>query len=132
MENDVNDVPRIRALVVDDNEDISEPLALLLRRNGYETVTASSGFEAIEKCGAGDFDVIISDIGMPRMNGYELAKKLRETKSCKTTIIIALTGYSFYDDRNRALQSGFDDLIVKPFGPRSLLATIERLRKTKR
>jgi len=130
MESDEVVAPQIRALVVDDNEDISESLAMLLRRNGYAVETASSGFEAIEKCDASGFEVIISDIGMPQMNGYELARKLRQ--SCKSTVMIALTGYSIFGDRNRALAAGFDGLVIKPPAPHSLIALIERLRKNRK
>lgn len=126
----INDGPQIRVLVVDDNDDIRDALAMLLQRNGYAVETAESAFEAIGKCGAGDFEVIISDIGMPQMNGYELARKLR-AGGCKATVMIALTGFSIYGDRARALEAGFDDLVIKPVGPRSMIAMIERLRKRK-
>jgi CheY-like chemotaxis protein len=134
MENDENNAPQIRALVVDDNDDIRDALAMLLQRNGYLVETAASAFEALEKCDgedARDFDVIISDIGMPQMNGYELAQKLR-AKGLKATVMIALTGYSIFGDRERALTAGFNDLVIKPVGPHSLIATIERLRKRRK
>jgi CheY-like chemotaxis protein len=130
MEKSVNEAPQNRALVVDDNDDIREMLALLLRRNGYAVETAASAFEALDKCAAAEFDVIISDIGMPMMNGYELVKELR-IKGCKATVL-ALTGYLIFGDRDRALQAGFDDLVTKPVGPRSLIALIERLRKNRK
>jgi DNA-binding response OmpR family regulator len=131
MESDVNAVPQIRVLVVDDNEDIAEMLATILRQSGYEADAALSAIAAIEKCHAGEFEVIISDIGMPGMNGYELARHLR-ANGHETTVIIALTGFSIYGDRDRALEAGFDDLITKPVGPRSLLATVERLIKRRK
>lgn len=118
-----------RALVVDDDDDIAEMLAQLLRRNGYAVQTASSAAEAIETCEASDFDVIISDIAMPRVSGYELARKLRAMPALKNTVMIAITGLSIYDDRNRALSAGFDEQMRKPFGVVNLLTTIERLRK---
>jgi CheY-like chemotaxis protein len=126
-----NDVPQNRALVVDDNDDIREILAMLFRRKGYAVETAASAFEAIEKCNAGEFEVIISDIGMPRMNGYEMARKLR-TKGCKASVMIAMTGFSIFGDRARAIAAGFDDLVMKPSGPHSLIALIERLRKNRK
>ena len=121
----------MRALVVDDQDDIAEVLAMLLQRNGYEVETASSAFEAIEKCGAGNFDIILSDIGMPGMNGFELVRKLRQTEGGARLVIIAVTGYAVYDDRKRALHAGFDEVVTKPVGVHSLLVTIERLKKTK-
>jgi len=128
-------VPQNRVLVVDDNEDVLEATAMLLRRSGYVVETASSAFEALERFTGTDGDeicVLISDISMPGMNGYELARQLRQLPQCKTVVMIALTGLSIYGDRARALAAGFDDLIVKPIGPRSLIATIERLRKSRR
>ncbi len=122
-----------RALVVDDNDDILEMLAMLLRRENYDVETASSAFEAIEKFKSDElFCVVLSDIGMPGMNGYELARQLRALPQCKHTVMIAVTGLSVYGDRKRALEAGFDDLCLKPFGPHSLLATIERLRRNKK
>ena len=122
-----------RALVVDDYEDIAEFIAVLLRRNGYAVETASSGAEALEKCQANDcdFDIILSDLAMPGMNGYELARKLKASGRCKRTAMIAVTGLTIYGDRRRALEAGFDDLITKPFGPLSLIAMIERHSKAK-
>lgn len=125
----------LRALVVEDNDDIAEFLALLLQRNGYQVEIASSGaaaIAAIDKVqGSESFCLIISDIGMPGMNGYELARTLRHLPECETVVMIALTGYSIYEDRARALRAGFDGLIVKPVGPRSLMATIERLQRSR-
>jgi CheY-like chemotaxis protein len=121
-----------RALVVDDNDDHSEMLAMLLRRKGYEAETASSGAEALEKCATGSFDLIISDVGMPVMNGYELARQLRLLPECKTAVLLAVTGYSIFGDRNRARNAGFDDLIAKPIGPRTLIAWVERLLKSRK
>jgi len=122
----------MRALVVDDNDDIAEMLAMLLRRNGYETETASSAFEALAKVHGSDFFcVIISDIAMPGMNGYELARKLRTLPECKNAVMISVTGLSIHGDRERALAAGFDEHIVKPVGALSLVATINRLRKAK-
>lgn len=119
-----------RALVVDDDDDICRMLAMLLRRHGYLVETASSAFEAIEKftvTRSAGFCLVISDIGMPGMNGYELARKLRTLQGCKTTVMIALTGFSIYGDRKRALDAGFNDLVVKPYGARGLIALIDRL-----
>jgi len=121
-----------QALVVDDNDDLLELLATLLRHEGYTVETASSGFEAIEKFQQGGFCVVLSDIGMPVMNGYELARKLRSLPECKKTVMIAITGFQIYGDRARALAAGFDDLFTKPIAMRSLLATVERLRRDKK
>lgn len=122
----------VRVLVVDDYDDISEMLAMMLRRNGYEAETASSALEAIEKCQAGAYEVILSDIGMPVMSGYELARKLRTLPGYKLIAMIALTGLTVFGDRKGALAAGFDERLTKPVGERTLITTIERLLKAKR
>jgi two-component system CheB/CheR fusion protein len=120
----------MRALVVDDDGDIAELLAILLRRHGYEVETAESGFEAIDKCAVGGFDLILTDIGMPRMNGFELVRKLRET--CTSTVIIAVTGLAIHDDRKRAIHLGFDEVLTKPVSEQVLMTTIRQAGRTKK
>jgi CheY-like chemotaxis protein len=119
---------RPRALVVDDAPDVTEMLSLLLQHAGYEVVTVYSGQQALDAALGGEFDVIVSDIGMPGMNGYELAESLRSDARYSATPMIAVTGFSMYDDRDRALASGFDAFITKPVNPRDLLSLVERLR----
>ncbi len=117
-----------RALVVDDAPDISEMLAMLLRHEGYEVVTASSALGALDAARDEHFDVIVSDIGMPGMNGYELAGALRALPDYSAVPMIAVTGFAMYGDRERALQSGFNAFITKPLNPMALVEIIERLR----
>ena len=117
-----------RALVVDDARDVTEMIAMFLRHAGYEPVMAFNAAEALDAARTENFDVVVSDIGMPGMNGYELAVALRELPSYRTTPMIAVTGYSMYDDRGRALQSGFNAHLTKPINPMALLELIERLR----
>jgi CheY-like chemotaxis protein len=117
-----------RALVVDDVADVMEMIGLFLRHAGYEVAMAASGPEALEVARAEHFDIIVSDIGMPGMNGYELAQKLRALPHCITVPMIAVTGFSVYDDKGRALQCGFNAHLTKPINPMALLELIERLR----
>lgn len=117
-----------RALVVDDAQDVTEMIAMFLQHAGYESVMAFSAMEALDAARTGQFDVIVSDIGMPGMNGYELAVALRELPSYHSIPMIAVTGFSMYDDRGRALQSGFNAHLTKPINPMTLLKLIERLR----
>lgn len=117
-----------RALVVDDAPDVTEMIAMLLRHAGYEAVMAFNAPEALDAARTEQFDVIVSDIGMPGMNGYELAVALRELPSYSTVPMIAVTGFSMYDDRGRALQSGFNAQLTKPINPMTLLELIESLR----
>lgn len=117
-----------RALVVDDAPDVTEMLALFLQHAGYETVMAFSAHEALEVARDARFDVVVSDIGMPGMNGYELAQALRGLEAYREVPMIAVTGFSAFDDRGRALKSGFNAHLTKPVNPASLLELIQRLR----
>jgi CheY-like chemotaxis protein len=119
---------RPQALVVDDNPDITDMLALFLHYSGYEVATASSAVTALNKAQAKHFDVIISDIGMPEMSGYELAQALRELPEYRTVPLVAVTGFAMYDDRDRALQAGFDAHLSKPIDPVTLAQIISHLR----
>lgn len=123
-----SDLERKRhALVVDDVADVTDMLAVLLTHAGYEVVTADSAAAAIEAAQAHHFDVIISDIGMPRMNGYDLAKALRKLPEYETVPMVAITGFSMFDDRARSLDAGFNAHLTKPIEPRALLDLIGRL-----
>ena len=118
-----------RALVVDDAPDVTEMIALFLQFAGYETTMAFSAPAALEMARSEQFDVIVSDIGMPGMNGYELAEALRNMPDYSTVPMIAVTGVSAFDDRGRALRSGFNAHMTKPINPASLLELIQRLRE---
>ena len=115
------------ALVVDDVADVTEMLSVLMTHAGYEVSTASSAPEAIALAREHQFDVVISDIGMPEMNGYELAKAIRLLPGYETVPLVAVTGYSMFDDRNRSLTSGFTEHVTKPIDPRAFLELIEQL-----
>jgi len=116
-----------RALVVDDVRDVTDMLSVLLTHAGYEVSTASSAREAIDLAHRQSFDMIISDIGMPEMNGYELARALRSLPDYQTVPMVAVTGYSMFDDRDRSLNAGFDEHVTKPIDPRAFLELIEQL-----
>ena len=116
-----------RALVVDDAPDVTEMLAMLLRYAGYDVVTVFSAFDAFETARGEQFNVVISDIGMPGMNGYELAEALRSLPDYGSVPMIAVTGFAMYDDRDRALESGFNAFLTKPINPMDLIDLIKRL-----
>jgi two-component system, chemotaxis family, CheB/CheR fusion protein len=115
------------ALVVDDVADVTEMLEILLSHAGYQVVTASSARDALAAAQRNQFDVVISDIGMPEMNGYELAKALRASPGYENIPMIAVTGYSMFNDREQSLRSGFTAHMTKPIDPRALLDLIEQL-----
>lgn len=117
-----------RALVVDDAPDVTEMIAMFLQHVGYEAVMAFSASEALEAAQRDHFEVIVSDIGMPGMNGYDLAVALRALPDYSDVPMIAVTGFSMYDDRGRALASGFNAHMTKPINPMALLDLIKSLR----
>ena len=117
-----------RALIVDDAPDVTEMLAMFLQHAGYEAVMAFSAIEALETAQHEHFEVIVSDIGMPGMNGYDLAVALRALPEYSDVPMIAVTGFSMYDDRGRALESGFNAHMTKPINPMALLDLIKSLR----
>jgi CheY-like chemotaxis protein len=121
--------PRERrsALVVDDVADVTEMLAVVLSHAGYSVVTAASAPAALKAARERQFDVIISDIGMPEMNGYQLAREMRMMPGYETVPMVAVTGYSMFDDKERSTNAGFNAHMTKPIDPRALLDLIEQL-----
>jgi len=117
------------ALVVDDVADVTEMISLFLQHAGFKVITADSAENALALARRQSFDIVISDIGMPFMNGYELAEALRKLPDYSRVPLIAVTGYSMYDDRERALQSGFNAHLIKPIDPSALLDLITELRQ---
>lgn len=118
---------RRSALVVDDVADVTEMLAVVLSHAGYSVVTAASAPAALKAARERQFDVIISDIGMPEMNGYQLAREMRQLPGYATIPMVAVTGYSMFDDKERSTNAGFNAHMTKPIDPRALLDLIEQL-----
>jgi CheY-like chemotaxis protein len=114
-------------LVVDDVPDVTEMIELLLKHAGYDVSTADSAQDALHLARLNHYDLVISDIGMPEMNGYELAAALRELAAYNKTPLIAVTGYSEYDDRGRAVRAGFNVHLTKPIEPAQLLTLMREL-----
>jgi len=121
--------PRTRrtALVVDDVADVTEMLAVVLTHAGYSVVTAASAPAALKAARERQFDVIISDIGMPEMNGYQLAREMRTMPGYEIVPMVAVTGYSMFDDKERSINAGFNAHMTKPIDPRALLELIDQL-----
>jgi PAS domain S-box-containing protein len=101
-------------LIVDDNQDAADSLALLLRRRGQEVRTAYDGPAALDLARAQPPDVVLLDIGMPGMDGLEVARRLRLDLGLKQALLVALTGYGQDEDRRRSQEAGFDTHLVKP------------------
>lgn len=123
--NEIRVTPQIsveyrRILVVDDNIDVANSLVLMLNLLGHTTESAYDGFKALEMIEAFNPDLILLDIGMPGLNGYETAKKIRKHFIEKKIILIALTGWGQEEDRKRSQEAGFDFHITKPLQPNVL------------
>lgn len=116
-----------RALIVDDVLDVLDMLRALLIHAGFDVVTANSAPAAVNAAREDQFDVIISDIGMPGMNGYELARVLRALPGYEGVPMVAVTGYSSFGDRGKAMNAGFTAHMTKPIDPQSLLDLLESL-----
>ena len=113
-----------RVLVVDDNVDSATSLMLLLQTMGHEVESAYDGVEALEAAQRFAPDTVVLDIGLPRMNGYEVARRLRE-QSDRHYQLIALTGWGQQEDRERAQEAGFDHHLVKPVDVDQLARLLE-------
>ena len=116
-----------RILVVDDNRDSATSLATFLQLSGNETHTAFDGIEALEKTAALQPDVVLLDIGMPKLNGYEAARRIRAQSFGKKIVLIAVTGWGQEDDQLKAREAGFDCHMVKPVDPAALIETLALL-----
>ena len=114
-----------RVLIVDDEEDARELLALVLRRNGAHTDAVGSVREALAQLERDEYDVVVSDIGMPEQDGYVLARTLRSHPR-RPRVLVALTAYARAEDRRAALSSGFDGHAAKPIEPAELVQTLAR------
>jgi signal transduction histidine kinase/ActR/RegA family two-component response regulator len=125
-------VPRLRLLVVDDNEDAAETLGLLLELNGNDVRIAHDGSSALATIGDYKPSVVLLDIGMPGMDGYEVARRVRAQPEWKDLVLIALTGWGQEEDRRRSQEAGFNHHLTKPVDLDILLALLSDLRPADR
>jgi signal transduction histidine kinase/ActR/RegA family two-component response regulator len=116
-----------RIVVVDDNRDSADALAMLLQVYGYETDTAYDGVQGVEAAERLRPDAVLLDIGMPRLNGYDACRCIREKPWGKSLVLIAMTGWGQEEDRRRTIEAGFDAHIVKPVEPTDLIKLIASL-----
>ncbi len=112
--------PACRVLVVDDNRDSADSLAMALQLQGHDVHTAYDGAAAVEAALALLPDVILLDIGLPKLNGYDAARRIREQPRGKEMILVALTGWGQEEDHRRSREAGFDHHLVKPADPLAL------------
>jgi two-component system CheB/CheR fusion protein len=109
--------PRRRILVVDDNADAAESLAMLLRLEGQEVRVAHDGPSALEAARDYRPEIAFLDIGMPGLDGYEVARRLRQEPGLEKVVLVALTGWGQEEDRRRSREAGFDRHFIKPVEP---------------
>ncbi len=107
----------IHILLADDNVDFANSLAPLLVARGHEVRVARDGAEALRAAADFNPDFAFLDIGMPKVHGYEVARRLRSDPGTSECVLVAVTGWGQEDDRNRAREAGFDRHLVKPVGP---------------
>ncbi len=103
-----------RILLIDDNADILNLTSMMLTMSGHTVDVANNGVLGVEKALQGAFDIALVDIGLPGMNGYEVAKRIREHSGSAGMVLIALTGYGQEEDKRRALEAGFNEHLTKP------------------
>ena len=116
-----------RILVVDDNKDGAKSLALLLKLQGHQTQTASDGEEAVRRSEEFDPDVVLLDIGLPKLDGYDACRAIRKQRLGNQPLVIALTGWGQEEDRRRSREAGFDHHLVKPVDYEALVTILESL-----
>jgi two-component system cell cycle response regulator len=114
----------LTVLVIEDHPDQRDLLAIVLQREGYRVVTAANGVEALEKLSQEPVQIALSDIMMPKMDGFELISKIRNDPALKNTYLILITARIQEGDRVRGLDLGADDYITKPFSFSELLARV--------
>ena len=116
-----------RILVVDDNHDSADSLAMILKRIGYSVETAYGGSAAVTAFESFGPEAVLLDIGMPDMDGYETALRIRELPQGRGTVLIAQTGWGQEEDQRRTAEVGFDAHLTKPVEIAELVRLLEKL-----
>jgi two-component system cell cycle response regulator DivK len=120
-----------KVLLVEDSEESRDGLARHLRRKGYETLIAVDGREGVEVAGAEAPDLILMDMSLPGLDGWEATRKLKAAPRTRAIPVIALTAHAMAGDREKALEAGCDDYDTKPVELARLLAKIQSLLERK-
>jgi len=105
-----------KILIIDDNQDFLAILQMMLQAMGYETFTAADGDEGVNKAREIKPDGVFCDLGLPKLDGYQVAAQIRKDQACRHAYMIALTGYANRQDRESSLGCGFDMHLAKPVG----------------
>jgi PAS domain S-box-containing protein len=120
--------PSLKVLVVDDNRDGADALTMMMQLRGYQAFTAYDGLAAFEMAEQVRPDVVLLDIGMPKLNGYEVAQRIRAQAWGTGVVLVAVTGWGQEPDRRRTQDAGFDHHLVKPVDPAVLMSYLANLR----
>lgn len=104
----------LRVLVVEDNDDAAEALSMLLEVFGHQPTLVPDGLKAIEAVRDTEFDIALVDIGLPDIDGYEVARRIRKIPDAKAVTLVAMTGYGQESDKLRARSAGFNEHLTKP------------------
>lgn len=118
---------RKRILVVDDEPFILKSLAFVLKKEGFDVETASNGLEALELLGSRKPDLVFLDVMMPKMNGLELCRTMRNDPSLKDIYVIILTAKGQESDREKGMMIGADEYMTKPFSPSHVVQRVKDL-----
>lgn len=116
-----------RILVADDDQDSAESLAMLFQMMGHDVRSALNGLEAVDVAANFRPDLIVLDIGMPGLNGYEVCRRIRQQPWAQAVVIAALTGWTRDEDKDRSQEAGFDHYLVKPIDPQALTDLVGRI-----
>jgi len=120
----VSDESQARVLVADDEDDVRELVVYRLSRSGYDVVEARDGEEALRLAGERTPDLLVLDVMMPRIDGYELTRRLRAEPATSRVPVILLTARTQENDVSQGFEAGADDYLKKPFNPDELLARV--------
>lgn len=116
----------MKILIVEDNEDNLYLLEFLLKKKDYQVIVARDGLEAVKKASIEKPDLILMDIQLPRMNGYEATKEIRKKDDMKKIPIIAVTSFAMTTDRQKCINAGCTDYLEKPVNPETFFDYIEK------
>jgi CheY-like chemotaxis protein len=116
--------PSHRILIVDDNRDAADSMALLVETAGHSARTAYDGHQALDLASAFAPDVLLLDLGVPGLNGFEIARRIRRQPWGRKVALIAVTGWGQEQDRRRTKEAGFDAHLIKPVGTADLLSAL--------
>ncbi len=115
----------MRILVVDDNAANLDLMLYLLRSFGHDPEGKADAIAALESAGTGNFELVLSDVLMPRMDGYEFARRFKANAALALTPLVAVTALAMPADRKRAQEAGFDGYVIKPIDPETFVSQVE-------